>query len=67
MLIQFNLIIIIIIYFTYCNFTILMFLYYLQRLRCLVYLCHFYDMSVANEAKRPVPSGVLLPCTTIYL
>ena len=44
-----------------------MFLYYLQRLRCLVYLCHFYDMSVANEAKRPVPSGVLLPCTTIYL
>ena len=44
-----------------------MFFYYLQRLRCLVYLCHFYDMSVANEAKRPVPSGVLLPYTTIYL
>ena len=44
-----------------------MFFYYLQRLRCLVYLCHFYDMSVANEAKRPVPNGVLLPYTTIYL
>ena len=24
-------------------------------------------MSVANEAERPVPSGVLLPYTTIYL
>ena len=32
---------------------------------CLLIPC--YDMSVANEARRPVPNGVLLPCITPYL
>ena len=32
---------------------------------CLLIPC--YDMSVANEARRPVPNGVLLPCTNTYL
>ena len=32
---------------------------------CLLMPC--YDMSVANEARGPVPNGVLLPCTNTYL
>ena len=27
---------------------------------------YYYDMSVANEASRPVPNGVLLPFTIVY-
>ena len=32
---------------------------------CLLIPC--YDMSVANEARRPVPNEVLLPCINTYL
>ena len=60
-------VIIIIILFTYRNLQVSCSFNYLQRMQCLVYLCLFYDMLVANEAIWPVPNGVLLPFTTVFL